>query len=178
MPREIERKFLLKSDAWRSQARDSRTMSQGYLASGGRVSVRVRVAGADAWLNIKAGGLSTTARDGGSAPNAGSYLGLSRQEYEYPLPLAEARELLALAEGPLIEKTRHFVEHAGKTFEIDEFHGENDGLVVAELELDREDEPFSRPPWLGSEVTQHRRYYNVCLVTYPYRAWNDAERNP
>ncbi len=79
----------------------------------------------------------------------------SRQEYEYPVPLDEARELLALAEGPLIEKTRHLVEHGGMTWEIDEFHGENAGLVVAELELDREDEPFARPPWLGVEVTQH-----------------------
>jgi adenylate cyclase len=161
MPLEIERKFLLKSDAWRSQVRESRAMSQGYLASGGRLSVRVRIAGAEAWLNIKAGGLV-----------------LARREYEYPVPLDEARELLALAEGPLIEKTRHFVEHAGKTFEVDEFHGDNDGLTVAELELDREDEPFSRPPWLGVEVTQLSRYYNVCLVTHPYRAWNDAERNP
>jgi len=161
MPREIERKFLPKSDAWRSQARESRAMSQGYLASGAHCSVRVRVAGHEAWLNIKAGGLVA-----------------SRQEYEYPVPLAEARELLALAEGPLIEKTRHLVEHGGMTWEIDEFHGENDGLVVAELELDREDEPFARPPWLGVEVTQLNRYYNVCLVTHPYRAWNDAERNP
>lgn len=161
MPREIERKFLPKSDTWRSQVWESRAMSQGYLASGGRLSVRVRVAGNDAWLNIKAGGLVA-----------------SRQEYEYPVPLDEARELLALAEGPLIEKTRHLVEHGGMTWEIDEFHGENDGLVVAELELDSEDEPFARPPWLGLEVTQHRRYYNVCLVTYPYRAWNDAERHP
>jgi adenylate cyclase len=161
MPREIERKFLPKSDAWRSQVRESRAMSQGYLASGGRLSVRVRVAGHEAWLNIKAGGFVA-----------------SRQEYEYPVPLDEARELLALAEGPLIEKTRHLVEHGGMTWEIDEFHGENDGLVVAELELDSEDEPFARPPWLGPEVTQHRRYYNVCLVTHPYRAWNDTERNP
>jgi adenylate cyclase len=125
------------------------------------LSVRVRVAGHEAWLNIKAGGFVA-----------------SRQEYEYPVPLDEARELLALAEGPLIEKTRHLVEHGGMTWEIDEFHGENDGLVVAELELDSEDEPFARPPWLGPEVTQHRRYYNVCLVTHPYRAWNDTERNP
>ncbi len=161
MPREIERKFLPKSDAWRSQVRESRAMSQGYLASGGRVSVRVRIAGNEAWLNIKAGGLV-----------------MSRQEYEYPVPVDEARELIALADGPLIEKTRHFVEHGGKTFEIDEFHGENEGLVVAELELEREDEPFARPPWLGIEVTQLRRYYNVCLVTHPYRAWNDVERNP
>jgi adenylate cyclase len=161
MPREIERKFLPKNDAWRSQVRESRAMSQGYLASGPRLSVRVRVAGEEGWLNIKAGGLVA-----------------SRQEYEYPIPLDEARELLALAEGPLIEKTRHLVEHGGMTWEIDEFHGDNEGLVVAEVELDREDEPFARPPWLGVEVTQLRRYYNVCLVTHPYRAWNDAERNP
>jgi adenylate cyclase len=161
MPREIERKFLLKSDSWRAQVRDSRAMRQGYLASGARLSVRVRIAGGDAWLNIKAGDLTA-----------------SRQEYEYPIPLDEARELLALAEGPLIEKTRHLVEHGGKTFEIDQFHGDNEGLVVAEIELEREDEPFERPSWLGIEVTQLRRYYNVCLVTHPYRAWNDAERNP
>ncbi len=161
MPREIERKFLPKSDAWRAQVRQSRPMSQGYLASSGNVSVRVRVAGDEAWLNIKAGGLVA-----------------SRQEYEYPVPVGEARELLALAEGPLIVKTRHFVEHGGSTWEIDEFHGDNLGLVVAELELDSEDATFARPPWLGVEVTQLRRYYNVCLVTHPYRAWNETERNP
>lgn len=161
MPREIEHKFLLKNDAWRADVQRCRPMSQGYLASGGRVSVRVRVAGDEAWLNIKAGGLVA-----------------SRQEYEYPVPVDEARELLELAEGPLIEKTRHFVEHGGKTWEIDEFHGENVGLVVAELELDREDEPFARPPWLGREVTHLERYYNLCLVTHPYRAWTEAERNP
>ena len=161
MPREIERKFLLKSDTWRADVRRRRPMSQGYLASGGRVSVRVRVAGDAAWLNIKAGGLVA-----------------SRQEYEYPVPAGEARELLDLAEGPLIEKTRHFVEHGGNTWEIDEFHGENLGLVVAEIELDREDEPFQRPAWLGKEVTHLERYYNVCLVKHPFRAWTEAERNP
>ena len=161
MPREIERKFLLKSDAWRSHVRQSRQMSQGYLASGGNVSVRVRVASDEAWLNIKAGGFVA-----------------SRQEYEYPLPLDEARELLALAEGPLVEKTRHYVEQGALTWEIDEFHGDNLGLVVAELELDSEDADFARPPWLGVEVTELRRYYNVCLVKHPYRAWNEAERNP
>jgi|SRR5688572_29747728 adenylate cyclase len=161
MPREIERKFLLKSDEWRSQVRQSRPMSQGYLASGARSSVRVRIAGHEAWLNIKAGGLVAF-----------------RHEYEYPVPLDEARELLALADGPLIDKTRHFVEHGGMTWEIDEFHGQNLGLVVAELELESEDAAFARPPWLGIEVTELRRYYNVCLVTHPYRAWTDAERNP
>jgi adenylate cyclase len=161
MPREIERKFLLKSDAWRSHIRESRPMSQGYLVSANKLSVRVRIAGKEAWLNIKSGGLSA-----------------SRQEYEYPLPLDEARELLALAEGPLIDKTRHFVEHRGMTWEIDEFGGDNAGLVVAEVELDSEDAPFARPPWVGAEVTHLRRYYNVCLVSHPYRAWNEAERNP
>jgi adenylate cyclase len=161
MPREIERKFLLKSDAWRSQARESRLMSQGYLSSTDRVSVRVRIAGNEAWLNIKSGGLVR-----------------SRQEYEYPVPLDEARELLALAEGPLIEKTRYFVEHGAMTWEVDEFHGANSGLVVAEVELDSEDAAFARPPWLGVEVTELGRYYNHCLVSHPYRAWNEAERNP
>ena len=161
MPREIERKFLLKSDAWRSQVRESRPMSQGYLASAGNVSVRVRVAEPEAWLNIKAGGLVA-----------------SRAEYEYAIPLDEAHELLALAERPLVEKTRHLVDHGGMTWEIDEFEGDNSGLVVAEVELDSEDSPFARPPWLGVEVTHLRRYYNVCLVSHPYRAWNEAERNP
>jgi adenylate cyclase len=161
MPREIERKFLLKTDAWRAQVRSSQKMSQGYLARGGRTSVRVRVAGEQAWLNIKVGGLVA-----------------SRQEYEYALPLDHARELLAAADGPLIEKTRHLVEHGGMTWEIDEFHGDNAGLVVAELELEREDQTFTRPPWVGAEVTELRRYYNVCLVTHPYRSWTDAERNP
>jgi adenylate cyclase len=173
VPREIERKFLLKNDAWRALAHRGQRMSQGYLtpgasgtrgasgASGGRVSVRIRIAGDEARLNMKAGGLVA-----------------SRQEYEYPIPVGEARELLALAAGPLIDKTRHFVEHGGKTWEVDEFHGDNAGLVVAEIELTREDEPFLTPPWIGIEVTALRRYYNVCLVDHPYRAWTDAERNP
>jgi adenylate cyclase len=161
MPREIERKFLLQNDAWRSEVSRSQSMSQGYLASGGRASVRVRIAGSESWLNIKIGGLVA-----------------SRQEYEYAVPLDEARELIAAAEGPLIEKTRHFVERGGVTFEIDEFHGDNAGLIVAEVELDHEDAPFPRPPWLATEVTQLERYYNVCLVKYPYRAWTEAERHP
>jgi adenylate cyclase len=161
MPREIERKFLLKSDEWRSQVRESRPMRQGYLVGGEKLSVRVRIAGQEAWLNIKAGGPVW-----------------SRPEYEYPLPLDEAGELIELAEGPLVEKTRHFVEHAGMTWEIDEFAGDNAGLVVAEVELDSEDSPFARPPWVGVEVTHLRRYYNVCLVSHPYREWNEAERNP
>jgi adenylate cyclase len=136
-------------------------MSQGYLAGNERASVRVRVAGEQAWLNIKSGGLVA-----------------SRLEYEYAIPVADARELLTLAAGPTIDKTRHFVAYGGFEWEVDEFHGDNAGLVVAELELDREDEEFARPPWLGVEVTHLKRYYNVCLVDHPYTAWTDAERNP
>ena len=102
----------------------------------------------------------------------------SRQEYEYPIPVDEAGELLALADGPLIDKTRHLVEHGRKTWEVDEFHGANTGLVVAEIELTREDEQFASPPWLGAEVTLLERYYNVCLVSHPYCAWTEAERAP
>jgi adenylate cyclase len=161
MPREIERKFLPKSDAWRSLAHRRQRMSQGYIAGSARASVRVRVAGEDAWLNIKSGGLVA-----------------SRLEYEYAIPVAEARELLTLSVGPLIDKTRHFVTHGGFEWEVDEFHGDNAGLVVAELELDREEQEFPRPPWLGVEVTHLPRYYNVCLVSHPYSAWTAAERNP
>jgi adenylate cyclase len=136
-------------------------MSQGYVASGERVSVRVRVAGDESWLNIKSGGLVA-----------------SRLEYEYSIPVAEARELLTLATGPIIDKTRHYVAHGDLEWEVDEFHGANSGLIVAELELDSEEQEFGRPAWLGREVTHLKRYYNVCLVDYPYNAWTDAERNP
>jgi adenylate cyclase len=161
MPREIERKFLLSSDAWRALSSSHRTMSQGYLAGSERVSVRVRVAGDKAHLNIKSGGLVA-----------------SRLEYEYAIPVDEARELLTLCPGPLVEKTRHYVDFGGFEWEVDEFSGANTGLIVAELELDREDQVFPRPAWLGKEVTHLRRYYNVSLVEHPFSAWTDAERHP
>jgi adenylate cyclase len=161
MPREIERKFLLLSDAWRVLAHRRQAMSQGYLAGSERVSVRIRVAGDEAHLNIKSGGL-----------------GASRLEYEYAIPVDEARELLKLCPGPLIEKTRHYVDFGGFEWEVDEFGGTNRGLIVAELELDAEDQVFPRPAWLGTEVTHLRRYYNVSLVEHPFSAWTDAERRP
>jgi adenylate cyclase len=161
MPREIERKFLLKNDAWRSLAQRSQVMRQGYLAGSERVSLRVRVAGDKAHLNIKSGGLVA-----------------SRLEYEYEIPVGEARELLALCPGPLVEKTRHYVELGGFEWEIDEFGGDNAGLVVAELELTAEDQVFPRPAWLGTEVTHLRRYYNVSLIDHPFSAWTEAERRP
>ena len=161
MPREIERKFLLSSDAWRALSSSQQAMSQGYLAGSERVSVRVRVAGGEAHLNLKSGGLVA-----------------SRLEYEYSIPVDEARELLNLCPGPLIEKTRHYVDFGGFEWEVDEFGGTNTGLIVAELELDAEDQVFPHPAWLGAEVTHLRRYYNVSLVEHPFSAWTDAERRP
>lgn len=159
MGREIERKFLLNGDVWRAAAVERVPMSQGYIARSDRTSVRVRLAGERAWLNIKSGGLVA-----------------SRQEFEYSIPDADARELLALATGPLIEKTRHIVPYQGFEWEIDEFHGANQGLVVAEIELDDERQAFPRPAWIGAEVTHLARYYNVNMVRYPYSAWTEAER--
>ena len=161
MGREIERKCLLASDAWRTAVTHSRRMRQGYVASSDRASVRVRIEGDEARLNIKSGGLVA-----------------SRAEFEYAIPLDDAHELLTLASGPLVEKTRHYVDFGGFEWEIDEFEGANRGLIVAELELDSEGQSFERPPWLGKEVTDLRRYYNVCLVDHPFSAWTAAEKKP
>lgn len=159
MGTEIERKFLLASDDWRHSVRRSSRLRQGYLG-GRRCSVRVRVADAKAWINIKS-----------------LELGARRDEYEYPIPLADAEAMLAtLVEGPVLSKTRHLVEHSGSTWEIDEFDGDNAGLVVAEIELEALDQPFARPGWLGREVTELPRYYNVRLVQHPYCRWSAEER--
>ena len=155
MAQEIERKFLLTDDRWRESVSTSSYYRQGYLASSDGASVRVRVADGKGYLNIK----SMT-------------LGVSRHEFEYVIPLADAEEMLdELCLGPKIEKTRHFVMHAGHTWEIDVFEGDNAGLVVAEIELDAEDEHFEVPAWAGKEVSHEERYYNVCLVKHPYKEW-------
>jgi adenylate cyclase len=166
MGMEIERKFLLASDAWRSQVSRSQRLVQGYLVSAHLVtsgasksSVRVRIGGEQAWLNIKS-----------------STLGVARQEYEYEVPLADAEAMLARLCDGVVEKIRHYVAHANHEFEIDEFFGANDGLVVAELELDSVDEAYERPDWLGAEVSELPRYYNLNLIAYPYSAWTAAER--
>jgi adenylate cyclase len=161
MPREIEHKFLPKDETWRAAAVRHERMSQGYIAGSDRASVRVRITAEHAALNIKSGGIAA-----------------SRQEYEYAIPLDEARELLALSSGPLIDKTRYFVPYGGFEWEVDEFHGDNAGLVVAELELDFVGQDFPRPAWVGTEVTHLARYYNVNLVRHPYRAWSETERHP
>jgi len=161
MPVEIERKFLVLGDAWRREVVRSRHMAQGYLAGppSSRCSVRVRVAGEEAWLNIKS-----------ATP------GVERDEYEYPIPLADAERLLATLAGDQVEKIRHDIERDGHVFEIDEFLGANEGLVVAEIELAHADEVFARPAWLGREVSDLERYYNVNLATRPYSLWTADER--
>lgn len=163
---EIERKFLTTSDGWRAVAHRVVPMAQGYLNDIGMVdsgamqaSVRVRIEGDAAFLNIKS-----------------RELGASRQEFEYPVPVEEARALLKLCVGGLVEKNRHYVDHAGHLWEVDEFLGDNAGLVVAEIELDAADAPFARPDWAGAEATHAPRYYNLALASRPYSQWREDER--
>lgn len=153
---EIERKFLLANERWREEAGEGVLFRQGYLTSGNdQASVRVRIEGERARLNVK----SVT-------------VGASRLEYEYDIPLAEAQEMLdLLCKKPLIEKHRYFVKRQGLVWEIDEFMGENAGLVVAEVELDQENQAIELPGWIGNEVTEDTRYYNACLVNNPFRSW-------
>jgi len=152
---EIERKFLLRSEAWRALARSRVLMRQGYLSSNNHSSIRVRIAGDDAWLNLKAKRSTRT-----------------RLEFEYPIPRDDADEILRdLCSGPLVEKYRHEIVAGPHVWEVDEFLGDNAGLIVAEIELGSEDEPFDRPQWLGAEVTEDERYYNFNLAKRPYREW-------
>lgn len=160
---EIERKFLVIGDAWRTRATRVEAMAQGYLAGppAARCSVRVRVVGERAFLNIKS-----------------LAVGIERDEYEYAIALTDAERMLATLAGAVVEKRRHYVEVEGHTFEIDEFGGDNAGLIVAELELDAIDAPFPRPAWLGPEVSDLARYYNLNLAVHPYSRWSAAERHP
>lgn len=155
MAQEIERKFLVRGD-FKAQARRANRVVQGYLSSVPARTVRVRIKDDQGYLTIK---------------GIGSGSGASRYEWEREIPVTEARELLAICEPGVIDKTRYLVEHAGKEFEVDEFHGDNRGLIVAELELEAEDERFEAPDWLGEEVTGDDRYYNAMLVKKPYKSW-------
>lgn len=161
MPIEIERKFLVTGDGWRAAAHRVIPMAQGYIndqaamdSGAQKASVRVRIQGEEAFLNLKS-----------------RELGHTRQEFEYPLPLDDARALLALCVGGLIDKRRHLVRHQGHLWEVDEFLGDNAGLVVAEIELDSADEVFARPDWIGAEVTDDARYYNLALASHPFSRW-------
>jgi adenylate cyclase len=155
---EIERKFLIANDTWRKQIATSKQMRQGYVSTGQERSVRVRVVGNSAKLTIKK-----------------RVEGATRLEFEYEIPALDAEVILdEVCDRPLIEKTRHIVEHQGMTWEIDEFSGDNQGLILAEVELEREDQTFEKPAWAGRDVTDDTRFYNASLVSYPYRKWSDS----
>lgn len=153
---EIERKFLVQEGLWQPKGRGIR-VRQGYLPQGGEMLVRIRTQDDRAFLTLK-----------------GRTIGITRAEFEYEIPCADADALLPFCQAPLIEKVRYCEDVAGHLWEIDCFSGENEGLIVAEIELSREDEPFLRPDWLGAEVSDDPRYYNVNLSAHPYRAWEKA----
>jgi len=154
---EIEHKFLLANDAWRTHISRTVKYRQGYLSSQATSSIRVRISDDHAWLNIKT-----------------ATIGTHRHEYEYEIPMTDATEILdSLCRKPLIEKTRHFVTDDANLWEIDEFEGDNQGLIVAEIELDETGQAFSKPLWLGEEVTGDLRYYNNNLATHPYSEWHE-----
>ncbi len=154
MGKEIERKFLLKSDSWKEGA-VGEVFRQGYLPTRDKCVVRIRVAGDKAYLTIK-----------------GKNAGISRLEFEYSIPISEAEVLLNdMCETPIIEKTRYNVEHKGFLWEVDVFSGENEGLILAEVELETEEQQVKLPEWIGEEVSEDPRYYNSNLVKHPYSNW-------
>lgn len=154
MPVEIERKFLVAGDGWRGLA-PGRHYRQGYLSTEAARTVRVRAVGDSGYLTIK-----------GATVNA------TRVEYEYRIPVEDAHAMLeGLCERPLIEKTRYRIEHRGLVWEVDEFAGENAGLLLAEVELESEDQDIALPEWIGEEVTGDPRYYNANLIANPFSQW-------
>ena len=159
MALEIERKFRVRSDSWKRHVVRTRRLRQAYLTKNDRMSTRVRIDDdAIATLTIK------TTRSG-----------MERHEYEFAIPLADARELMEHREGAIISKTRHIVRNGGLNWEIDVFDGDNSGLVVAEIELDRADRVIELPAWIGEEVTDDRRFYNADLAKHPYSSWPRAD---
>jgi len=153
---EIERKFLVEGDAFKAEAFSSKRIMQGYLNSDPERTVRIRVKGDKGYLTIK---------------GKGNASGTTRLEWETEVPLPEAERLLTLAEKGAIDKTRYEIKAGSHIIEVDEFHGENEGLVMAEIELQDENEAFDKPEWLGKEVTGDKRYYNSYLSNSPYKTW-------
>ena len=156
MATEIERKFRVKGDGFKREAYEAIRIMQGFLSSVPERTVRIRVKGDKGFITIK--GLSSES-------------GVSRYEWEKEIPLEEAQELLLLCEPGMITKTRYLVKAGEYTFEVDEFHGDNEGLIIAEIELPDENAPYERPAWLGKEVTGDVRYYNVMLAKHPFKTW-------
>jgi adenylate cyclase len=160
MGKEIERKYLMRDDSWRRGAGQGIMVRQGYLFRDKEKVVRVRTTGEKGFFGVK----------GGSK-------GITRAEYEYEIPRKDAEEMLdTFCTGRLIEKTRYLFEQGELTWEIDEFLGDNRGLVVAEVELEREDQPVQKPGWVGREVSEDPRYLNANLVDNPYMGWGRRER--
>ena len=158
MATEIERKFLVANDNWRKQVTRQKTIKQAYFGPPNMASIRIRIDGDSANINIKS-----------------ATLDIVRKEYEIPVPMADAEEMLQhLCERPFIEKVRHIVPQGDHVWEVDEFSGDNQGLIVAEIELSRPDEFFEKPDWLGEEVSHDERYYNVRLVKNPYKNWRNS----
>jgi adenylate cyclase len=151
---EIERKFLVVGEDWKSAP--AVAFAQGYLNRDPQRTVRVRIAQGRGWLTVK-----------------GKSRGATRAEFEYEIPVADAEQLLALCDGAPLRKWRRVVVHEGMAWEVDEFLDANAGLVVAEIELASEDQPFAAPPWLGAEVTHDPRYFNSALIAAPFSTWAD-----
>lgn len=152
---EIERKYLVTGDSWRAAVESQSRIMQGYLSEGGRATVRARVKGDKAFLTIK-----------------GATTGISRSEYEYEIPVADAEQMLAeLAVSSVIDKTRYGVRQGNHVWDLDVFAGDNVGLVMAEVELGSEDEAFEMPDWAGEEVSGDGRYFNSNLASHPFKTW-------
>ena len=154
---EIERKFLVKGD-FKSQSFQQFRIKQGYLALSGVNVIRVRVKGDKAYLTVK------TAHEEGT---------IRRHEWEYEIPVDDAEEMFKLCEDAIVDKTRYLIKHGSHVFEVDEFYGENQGLLIAEVELEDENEAYEKPDWLGEEVTGNVRYYNSFLSIHPFSGWSD-----
>jgi CYTH domain-containing protein len=159
MPLEIERKFLVLNDKWRHNATGI-NYSQGYLSTYPGTTIRVRTQGEKAFLTIKS-----------------RSQGISRSEFEYEIPLKEALELQSLCSAPLVKKTRYQICHKNKIWEVDEFHGDNEGLVIAEIELNDPKELITLPPWVGEEVSCDQRYFNSNLALHPFTKWDKSTNN-
>lgn len=156
MSYEIERKFLIKDNSWKSGLTEAESsfIQQGYLSDNSAPTVRVRIKDSQAWITIK-----------------GKTEGIVRSEFEYQIPNNDALELMKMAISGIIIKRRYEVFYKGKKWEVDEFFGDNEGLILAEIELEKEDESFIEPPWLGEEVSQDARYYNSKLAINPFKKW-------
>ncbi|HHH54595.1 MAG TPA: CYTH domain-containing protein [Bacteroidetes bacterium] len=156
MGKEIERKFLVKNEDFKKCKSKSKKIVQGYLCSVPERAVRVRIKGDKGFLTIK---------------GIGDKSGLSRYEWEKEIDVKDAEDLLKICEPGVIDKTRYYVKHKGYIYEVDEFHGDNKGLTITEVELESEEDIFEKPEWLGEEVTGDVKYYNIMLMKNPYKNW-------